>query len=96
MTIHEEKRVLMYIIENAPFGEDFLCDFEKESSINDFLKMNLISDLGYNSISFIELIVVLEDEFDIEFKDEMILYNSLATTNEIIDNIELLKASKGY
>jgi acyl carrier protein len=47
----------------------------------DLLKSDLES-AGLNSISFVKLIVELENEFDIEFEDEVLILDHFATVGE--------------
>lgn len=46
-----------------------------------------LNDLGINSIDFIRIIVTLEDEFDFEFENEMLLYESFSDINSIVKYI---------
>ena len=72
------------VIESPSNKEDNII---KDSSI-------LIEDLGYDSIQFIQLIIDLEKEFNIEFNDEMILMESLSTIEKLISTIEFLVSQK--
>lgn len=45
--------------------------------------VKLISDLDADSLDQVELVIALEDEFQIEIPDEMALLNQDSTTSEI-------------
>lgn len=42
-----------------------------------------LSSLGMDSIKFIKLIVLLENEYDIEFPDDALLFSEMNTINKI-------------
>ncbi|WP_339234815.1 acyl carrier protein [Paenibacillus sp. FSL R5-0517] len=42
-----------------------------------------LENLGFNSIKYISLIVSLEEEFEIVFRDEDLLYECFATVEQI-------------
>ncbi len=46
-----------------------------------------ILELGLNSISYIKLIVEIENEFDIEFEDCMLDYTTMESIKDIIDTV---------
>lgn len=48
---------------------------------------NLLFDLGYDSIRFIQLILNLEEEFKIEFLDEYLLMEKLSTVENIYNAV---------
>lgn len=50
-------------------------------SIND--EMNLIDDLGYDSMSFTMLILELENEFNITIDPEVMLFENFSTPKKI-------------
>ncbi|MCF7925680.1 MAG: acyl carrier protein [Candidatus Izimaplasma sp.] len=50
------------------------------------LDANLTNDLGADSLDAVELIMALEDEFDLEISDEKA--QSLTTVKAIVDYIE--------
>ncbi|MEC9485085.1 MAG: acyl carrier protein [Candidatus Izemoplasma sp.] len=50
------------------------------------LEANLTEDLGADSLDAVELIMALEDEFDLEISDEKA--QSLTTVQSIVDYIE--------
>lgn len=50
-------------------------------------KTNLVEDLGFDSISIIQLVVELENEFDIEIDDKYLLIESLSPFYSLIDII---------
>lgn len=55
--------------------------------------MNLVDDLGIDSISFITLIIELENSFDINIPDKYLLIDKMNTVDKIqmIISNELLK-----
>ena len=60
---------------------------EKISSKSILLDMELDS-LNINSITFIEIIVSLETEFDFEFDDEMLLFAKFPTVKSMVEYVE--------
>lgn len=51
------------------------------------LNMDL-SKVGFDSIKFIQMIVLIEDMFQVEIPDEYLLISELKTLNAVIDVIE--------
>jgi acyl carrier protein len=47
-----------------------------------------INELGFDSISFIKLVVELENRLGIEFEDTMLDYKSIDTVADLINLIE--------
>lgn len=47
-----------------------------------------ICDIGYDSLKFIELVIKIEHEFEIEFNDEDLYYRKFTSVKEIEDYIE--------
>ena len=62
----------------------------EEVSITSLMLDDDLQPLGMDSITFIRIIVSLEDEFDIEFPDDFLLVEKMSTLNKIISSIELL------
>ena len=62
--------------------------FELEINIEELNEETLIADMGLNSITFIQLIVALENEFDIEFEDEMLDYKKISKIKHLCDYID--------
>ena len=50
-------------------------------------KTDLVNDLGFDSISIIQLVVELENEFDIEINDEYLLIEYLSPFKSLIEII---------
>jgi len=48
----------------------------------------LLSDLPFDSIKFIKMVVALESEFDFEFDDEKLLYTQFQTVKSLIDYVD--------
>jgi acyl carrier protein len=46
-----------------------------------------ITEIGFNSIIFIKMVVFIEDAFQFEFDDEMLNYNRYETLQNISDYI---------
>ena len=71
-----------------------VCDqiWVNEESVSDDTR--LVTDLGYDSLDHIELVVALEDEFDIDVSDEEVERFTNATTPEITAAIGLHLAEK--
>ena len=64
-----------------------VCRMEKESGYVDGLlndeNCDLIDELGFDSLLFVELIVSIEDEFEIEFDMNNLDINKLRHLNEL-------------
>lgn len=64
-----------------------VCRMEKESGYVDALldsdECDLIDELGFDSLLFVELIVEIEDEFGIEFNMNNLDINKLRHFNEL-------------
>jgi acyl carrier protein len=52
-----------------------------------------LKDLSLDSLSFVEFIVKLESEFNIEFEDEQLNIRDYATVRDIITAVESLGAA---
>lgn len=50
----------------------------------------LIEDIGLVSIGYVELVVELEEAFDIAFPDDMLVSNNLNTVQDIVDYVKQL------
>jgi acyl carrier protein len=48
------------------------------------------SELGIDSVSFIQLIVEMENEFDIEFSDDDLMISEFETIKDLVARIENL------
>ena len=71
------KEKIIEIIRNA-------CALEE----NDITLETKLQDLSLDSLSFIEAIVSIEQEFDIEFEDESLNIYEWKTVEEIIQYVE--------
>lgn len=69
-----EKLVTMIKSQN---GDDEVFDVES----------NLI-DMGYNSHKFVELVIKIESEFEIEFGDDDLDYRNFVAVKDLVDYIE--------
>lgn len=47
-----------------------------------------LSSFGVNSVSFIKLVVAVEEEFGFEFDDEQLDFNNFRTINGIVEYIK--------
>lgn len=52
----------------------------------DDFERNLL-DIGFNSLTFIKLLVLIEDIFDVEFEEEQIDFNVTKCLNNIVEFI---------
>jgi len=73
--------------------EHLLEASDKEISIEKVTpEMSLRNDLEINSLSAVELVMDLEDEFDLEVSDEELM--KLETVNDLYDLIDRKKSEK--
>lgn len=56
-------------------------------SINN--KTNLTTDLGFDSLEIVELIVELENEFNIEFDDDDLDIENITVFHKLLETIEI-------
>ena len=56
--------------------------------------VDLVDDLGMDSINFISLIIELEAEFDVQIPDEWLLMEKFRTYTLIYDAVEYLLSEK--
>ncbi|WP_214483020.1 acyl carrier protein [Bacillus sp. SM2101] len=47
-----------------------------------------IIDVGFDSLRFMELVVLIEEEFNIEFPDDLLDIKSTTSVAEVIERIE--------
>lgn len=59
-----------------------------ESIIGDITLETELAGAGVDSITFIKIVVALEEEFDFEFDDEMLLIAAFPTIKSLIDYVE--------
>lgn len=74
--------------------QDSLCNIIKEVLENEHIDNNKIKEgqlisLGFNSISFIKMVVKIETEFDIEYDDDMLLIDKLNTLEDLSKYVQL-------
>ncbi len=66
-----------------------ICEYCDMENINTYLQCNDdLTKLGMNSISFIKLVVNLENKFNIEFDDENLDYNKFTSLIALCDYIK--------
>lgn len=68
------------------------CNLDKVNITMDEADADL-SQFGLESISFINLIVGLEERFDCEIPDSLIVFSELNTINKIIDQLRRIYVS---
>lgn len=70
------------------------CDID---NIDEYLKNNDdLTPLSINSVSFIKLVVELENEFSIEFEDEALDYNKFKSLNSLCNYIKKMMKTETY
>ena len=76
---------------NRDFVAERVIKIVAESLSNEEVQTVLLEttleELNVNSIEFIKIIVGLEDEFNTEFEDEMLLFESFTDISSIVDYI---------
>lgn len=50
-----------------------------------------LQQMGMDSISFIRVIVTIEEEFEVEFPDDYLIIDNMNTLNKIIDIVMMLQ-----
>ncbi len=65
---------------------EYIQDVIKEQSID--LKTNSVLADIIDSITFVKIVVALEEEFDFEFEDEMLTISKMPTTNDLVRYVE--------
>ena len=73
--------------------QDSLCNIirevlENEQIDNTKIREAQLISLGFNSISFIKMVVKIETEFDIEYDDDMLLIDKLNTLEDLSKYIQ--------
>ncbi len=56
-------------------------------AVKDVREIHIFDDLNYDSIKFIQLIVKLEDAFELEFPDEYLQMDRFSTIDQIINTV---------
>ena len=79
ITVEKVIEILNANIENAEVTEDKL---DEE-----------LSELGMDSITFIKIIVALEEEFECEFPDSKLLIGEMNTANKIFQVLKDIEAT---
>lgn len=70
---------------------DFLESKGKDTRINEGVEDIIMTDLNFNSIEFIELIIILEEEFNCEFDDSLLSSKSFFNLNVLVNYISKIK-----
>lgn len=65
------------------FNEDVRSHFDQWDDLRDLTQINIFDDLSFDSLEFVQLIIDLEQAFDIEIPDEYLLMDSLSTVEKI-------------
>lgn len=81
----ELKEKLIKLVNN------FLESKGKDARINESAKDTIMTDLDFNSIEFIELIIILEEEFNCEFDDSLLSSKNFFSLNVLVDYISKIK-----
>lgn len=90
-------RILKNIIDN----EQYLLESEKKNKTKEVVKNEIVSfmglasdvrdmslvDIGVDSMSYIELVVYLEKEYDFEFDDDFLVYSRFSSIDELVDYV---------
>jgi len=67
---------------------------QKESNTEISTETNL-QDIGMTSISFISIVVKIEEKFEIEFPDEKLLISEAGTIKSMCDIVTTVLSTKG-
>lgn len=67
-----------------------IADIQTSELNNDVALM----DIGFNSISYIKLVVMLEENYNIEFDDDSLVYSSFASVSKIAELVHKYVAAK--
>lgn len=68
---------------------DVIGEVLETSLTDDSLNKYKLKNLGINSISFIKLVVIIEQKFGIEFEDDKLDFNSYDTFDSIVAYIRI-------
>jgi len=60
---------------------------EEVDASKTFLPDDNLKDIGLNSLSMIRVVVKLENEFNIEFDDEMLSFDQIITLDDLVTYI---------
>ncbi len=71
MTEENVKSILMNLI--IEYANETIS--AKNSSIDKYKNVNLIEELGYDSVSLMQLIIAIEDRFNIETDNDVLIEN---------------------
>jgi len=95
-TIYDDK-----IIEKGDVAMELSCNELKilnivinniEPTANQKISLNSkLADIGMDSITFIKIIVSIEQEFQIEFEDEFLLITYFNTINDFVAYVDKIK-----
>lgn len=81
MSKYDETKCKVYnILKELNESEECELKFEIDQLTDD----TSVEEIGFNSITYIQMIVSIEDMFDIEFDDAMLDYNMITTIGEFI------------
>lgn len=83
---------------NGSFEEIFFRILEKvlEHPIGGSMFSANAEDIGLDSISFVKLIVALEDEFDLELDNLMIDQENITNVHEFMEKAKILVENNNY
>lgn len=60
-----------------------------QSYLEQISNIDLIDDLGMDSVTFITLLIEIESQFQITISDEFLLFDNFRNINDIIDTIKV-------
>lgn len=71
--------------------EDKICTILKSLVKNDSVitSESVVSSLGLNSLDFINFVVMIETEYDIEFEDNFLSQEKFETVYDVIKYVEI-------
>lgn len=74
--MNQSQNIINTIFKHSPIKKS-----ELDVSNEELMKLDLVNDLGFDSMALINLIVDLEYEFSINFDDEILLRDNLSINN---------------
>lgn len=66
-------------------------DIENGMAIEDVNSETLLDELGVNSISYIKIVVALEEQFEIEFDEDDLEFGMIKSIGDLIKIVEKYK-----
>ena len=72
------------------FNDNVRDFYDRIDNTRDLKDINIFNDLAYNSLSFIQLIIDLEQTFNIVIPDDYLLMENLSTVSQVCDMVSIL------